>query len=80
MKYRWIARVRVTAAALTLGAIAICAVPVSDASSQVAQSLKPPRVEDSDDPPTIRMYLVTALLGGLVVGANLIPSKRGHQD
>lgn len=52
----------------------------ADASAQAAESLKPPSVNQSDDPPTIRLYLVTALLGALVVGANLIPSKRGHQD
>lgn len=44
------------------------------------QSLRPPSVNQTDDPPTIRMYLVAALLGALVVGANMIPSKRGHQD
>jgi len=26
------------------------------------------------------MYLTVLLIGGLMLGANAIPSKRGHQD
>ncbi len=54
--------------------------PAPSGAAAQTESLKPPSVNQSDDPPTVRMYLVTALLGALVVGANLIPSKRGHQD
>lgn len=62
-----------------VGALVFASLP-ADVAAQAAESLKPPSVNETDDPPTIRMYLVTALLGALVVGANLIPSKRGHQD
>lgn len=68
------------AIAATIGAAFLLAWVPADAVAQAGESLKPPSVNESDDPPTIRMYLVTALLGALVVGANLIPSKRGHQD
>lgn len=74
--YRRVGFCGVFATAALLGLASVSA----DASAQAAQSLKPPSVNESDDPPTIRLYLVTALLGALVVGANLIPSKRGHQD
>ncbi len=73
---RMLARV---AAAAVIGVAALAASPGAHAQAGT-QSLKPPTVNQTDDPPTIRMYLVTALLGALVVGANLIPSKRGHQD
>ena len=31
-------------------------------------------------PPKYRMYLTVIVIGGLLLGANAIPSKRGHQD
>jgi hypothetical protein len=67
-----------------LAAAAVAGLSAAGASAQsaqpTAQTLRPPTVNQTDDPPTIRMYLVTALLAALVVGANLTPSKRGHQD
>lgn len=33
-----------------------------------------------DDPPVILPYAFLLLLGAAAIGANLIPSKRGHQD
>ncbi|MEO1534167.1 MAG: hypothetical protein AAFS11_01210 [Planctomycetota bacterium] len=80
MKHRWTRRCGAITASFVLGAAALTALPAGDAGAQAQQSLKPPSVNQTEDPPTIRMYLVTALLGALVVGANLIPSKRGHQD
>ncbi|MEO0632143.1 MAG: hypothetical protein AAFY46_15685 [Planctomycetota bacterium] len=76
----WLVRMAQLAAAIAAGVVVLGVCVPADAAAQVAESLKPPPASDSDDPPTIRLYLIAALLGALVVGANLIPSKRGHQD
>ena len=34
----------------------------------------------TDKPPKYRMYFTVLVIGGLLIGANAIPSKRGHQD
>lgn len=73
-------RVAQLGAVIAAGVAVLAVFAPADAAAQVAESLKPPPASDTGDPPTIRMYLVAALLGALVVGANLIPSKRGHQD
>ena len=73
--------VRVVQAAAIAAGVAVLAVCMpAAAAAPVAESLQPPPASDTGAPPTLRMYLVAALLGALVVGANLIPSKRGHQD
>ena len=59
-------------------ALILLALPASGQPS--VDEMRPPSVTSTGEPPVIRMYLVTALIGGLVIGANLIPSKRGHQD
>ncbi|MCW5768441.1 MAG: hypothetical protein KIT19_07135 [Phycisphaeraceae bacterium] len=43
-------------------------------------TVRPPSPAKQDDPPTIRSYFLLALLVAAAVGANCIPSKRGHQD
>lgn len=43
-------------------------------------SLKPPAPTKEDTPPFIMPMLLTLLIAGGCIGANLIPSKRGHQD
>lgn len=40
----------------------------------------PPKPTKMDDPPVIMPLLGLVLLTGMVVGAALIPSKRGHKD
>ena len=40
----------------------------------------PPASGGVDSPPKYRMYLTVLLIGVLILGANAIPSKRGHQD
>lgn len=46
-----------------------------------AEAVSPPRPGKADDSaPIVLTYLVGILLIGAAVGANLIPSKRGHQD
>ncbi len=45
-----------------------------------AEALRPPTPAKPDDPPLAMNYVTMALLIGLLAGAALIPSKRGHQD
>lgn len=42
--------------------------------------LPPPQVRDLGAPPTLWNVILFGLLIALGVGANCIPSKRGHQD
>jgi hypothetical protein len=42
--------------------------------------VRPPTPGKQDVPPTIRSYMLLGLLVAAAVGANTIPSKRGHQD
>jgi hypothetical protein len=41
---------------------------------------RPPTSRKADTPPWLMLYLTAAIIVTAVVGANLIPSKRGHQD
>ena len=41
---------------------------------------RPPEPKIVDDAPVLRTYFVLAVIAALVIGANTIPSKRGHQD
>ncbi len=47
---------------------------------QLTQSRRPPRPDSPAKPSTLMNYLVLAMIVGGVVGAALIPAKRGHQD
>lgn len=40
----------------------------------------PPRPGKADDPPVVTTYGIMILLVAAIIGANLIPTKRGHQD
>jgi hypothetical protein len=61
---------------LTAAAVLLCA------GSALAQGvgLRPPTPRKSDDPPYIWSIFVMIVIVGAVFGANMIPSKRGHQD
>lgn len=50
--------------------------PAADAPAALA----PPTPGKPDEPPLVMNYFVMLVILGLVIGANLIPSKRGHQD
>jgi hypothetical protein len=51
------------------------------ASPALAQKTKPPTPSRADNsPPVLWNYFVLIVIGGAVFAANLIPSKRGHQD
>lgn len=69
------------AASITLSAGAQISNPGASAPSARAEDTpRPPVPGKQDKPPLVMMYLVLAGLVAMVVGANLIPSKRGHQD
>lgn len=44
------------------------------------QVLRPPPPAKEDKPPFFGALAALLVVGGAVVAANLIPSKRGHQD
>ncbi|PHQ81276.1 MAG: hypothetical protein COB69_04530 [Phycisphaera sp.] len=43
-------------------------------------TLRPPSSSDTAKPPKFRMYFTVLVIGLLMLGANGIPTKRGHQD
>ncbi|HYF14394.1 MAG TPA: hypothetical protein VD971_04895 [Phycisphaerales bacterium] len=45
-----------------------------------AEPIKAPTPGRPDTPPTVMSILLAVVLVGLIFGAALIPSKRGHQD
>lgn len=65
----------------TLICVAAGVIAVGSSFSMAQQrSHRPPQTTSIDKPPTIRNYLVLGLLAAAVIAANMIPSKRGHQD
>jgi len=67
-----------------VGVLAISAPPALGQPQNQAPAptlLRPPSSGGkTDSPPKYRMYLTVLVIGGLLIGANAIPSKRGHQD
>jgi hypothetical protein len=63
-----------------LAAAAAGLLPPLAAAQTLTDVARPPAPMTADKPPIIRTYLVAALLGGGILLASLIPSKRGHQD
>lgn len=65
---------------LALSAPSATAQPQSQAPASTL--LRPPSSngKTDDKSPKYRMYLTVVVIGGLLIGANAIPSKRGHQD
>ena len=70
------------AAALVLATAAAPALGYAQPGGKTTkqENLRPPTVGKQDTPPIVRTYLILAALVAITVGANLIPSKRGHQD
>ncbi len=58
----------------------LCLMVCVDPALAQDTGIRPPTPNATEDPPLLRTYLVLVLLGALVVGANAIPSRRGHQD
>jgi hypothetical protein len=53
---------------------------LAQAQANAPLQLSPPTPGRVDDPPVIMNILVLLLVAALIVGAFLIPAKRGHQD
>lgn len=71
------------AAGMAAGVLALGAVLPAAAQPQAPQqptSLQPPRARVSGKPPIVWNILGGVVIGGLILAASLIPSKRGHQD
>lgn len=65
------------------GALTLTAVPMATAQDTPPAEQGPPRPPNPlkpDEPPTIMNFLTMLIIIGVVIGANLIPSRRGHQD
>lgn len=45
-----------------------------------ADQVRPPTPRKSDEPPFFMNILAMVAIAGAIFGANMIPSKRGHQD
>lgn len=75
MKHRPIRRA-VLPLALALASLAMLA------DTAAAQEVRPkaPVPSKTGTPPMVRTMLLTAVLLGIGIGVNAIPSKRGHQD
>lgn len=73
-------RVAISAAVLALGASMALAQPGHRPEAVDLAEVRPPTPPKQDVPPTIRSYMLVAILIAAAVGANTIPSKRGHQD
>jgi len=63
----------------TLNRVVVLSAMLALASVASAQTVRPPNPTSTDKPPLLT-YLMAVVVGGLVIGGNLIPSKRGHQD
>lgn len=69
------------AAVVMVGAAAGSASARLAPQQQPQQKLQPPSPGKEDESrPIFAQYLVLVAIVGAAVGANLIPSKRGHQD
>lgn len=55
--------------------------PLAGAVEKPKEAPRPPIARKSDpSPPLLWNFAVLLLIAGVVFGANMIPSKRGHQD
>jgi hypothetical protein len=43
-------------------------------------AVRMPSPRKAEEPPTLFIYFIVLVILGVVFGANMIPSKRGHQD
>ena len=75
MKKSSLWRGRAMAAVLTIGAVGAVA-----QEPEGPTPVKPPTPRKSDDPPFIWNLFAVIVIAGAIFGANMIPSKRGHQD
>jgi hypothetical protein len=70
-----------TAGVLAVGVLVMGAIAQQPGfGEEGAEPLRPPVPGKPDEPMLIMNYLIMVVIIAVVVGANLIPSKRGHQD
>lgn len=70
----------VLAAAVVVAGVAATPAMGQGPGGGVAERVLPPTPRRAPTPPTLWNYFVLLVVGGAIFGANLIPSKRGHQD
>ena len=68
---------RVSALSTSLLVLALCAAPTL---AQDSADLRPPNPGSIKGPVSVLVFIVVALMAGLIVFAATLPSKRGHQD
>lgn len=73
-------RALLLAGCVLVGAAAITPEAAAQANRPVSNRAVPPSPKRSDDAPVLWNYLFAVVLGGAVMVATMIPSKRGHQD
>ncbi|MCC6675903.1 MAG: hypothetical protein IT436_02050 [Phycisphaerales bacterium] len=66
--------------ALPLAAVLWAAAPAQAQPNKQQGAPTPPTPKQPDEPPIIMNYLVMVAVAAAILGANAIPSKRGHQD
>ena len=64
----------------SIARLAALAVVMACSGVASAQSSARPPIPSATDKPPLFTYLMAVVVGVIVVGGNLIPSKRGHQD
>ncbi len=68
-----------SAALIALGVGAAFTTPAV-AQQQPTTAIRMPAPSKEEDPGVLMQYLALIVIAAAAVGANLIPSKRGHQD
>lgn len=68
------------AAMAQLGGLAPPGSPDEKGASSFQGGKAPTPKKADPEPPVLMGYLAIIIIVGAVVGANMIPSKRGHQD
>lgn len=67
-------------AALAISVPALAQFTGSGSSSKGTINVTPPKPAQADSPPMFMTYVSVLAIAAAVIGANLMPSKRGHQD
>lgn len=66
--------------ALTMGVATAFFPSTADGQQNQQPAMRMPSPTKEEDPGVLMQYFALIVLVGAAVGANLIPSKRGHQD
>ncbi len=66
-------------AARASGALALLITPLVTLAQDTGAPV-PPTPSKPDDPPALTSFLLMLVIAALIVGANAVATKRGHQD